>query len=117
MKVVSISISCAEYREFLRDIPILGTPFPKHIPLPSLEVGRKSLLQFMTEVDAGRYLQLIAIVDGIAGYLNYGFSSPEQDVSELSDQIDRMIKEARSHFRKQDGFRQGLTLIVGCGYG
>ena len=82
------------------------------MPLPSLQAGGKNLLQFSTSVDTGRYLQVIAVVDGIAGYLKYGFSSPEQDVSEFSDEIDRLIKDARSYFRKQDGFVQGLTLLA-----
>jgi hypothetical protein len=77
----------------------------------------QSILEFGKQIDPGRYLNVIAIVDSIDGYLKHGFSSPDPNISELSDRIDRRIEKARSFFRKQKGFKQGLTLLVGCGYG
>jgi hypothetical protein len=106
-----------EYQDFLANTPILGSPIPKEMILPSKQISGKTFLEFGRQIDAGRYLQVIAIIDGIAGYLNHGFSSPDPSVLELSDQIDLRVKNARTYFHKQEGFKQGLTLLIGCGYG
>ena len=107
----------AEYRKFLFATEILGSRVPRGLPLPSKQIANKALLDFATEVDAGRYLQVIAIVDSLETFLQHGFSSPEADVSQLSEEIDLRVRNARVKFCQQEGFRQGLTLLVWCGYG
>jgi hypothetical protein len=106
-----------EYRNFLATTPILGGRIPRGLPPPSKKVANNSLLEVSIEVDAGRYLQVIAIVDRLAAFLEHGFSSPEADVSQLSEETELRVNNARADFRQQEGFRQGLTLIVWCGYG
>jgi hypothetical protein len=106
-----------EYRKFFRETPILGSSLPEKMFLPSYRVAGKTFLEFVKQVDSGRYLQVIAIADNIEGYLNNGFGSPDPNVLELSDQINVGIKNVQDHFRKQEGFKQGLSLLIGCGYG
>ena len=107
----------AEYLTFFKETPVLGVRFPSELSLPSLRVGDKQLIELVAEVDSGRYLHMIAIIDGIGSYLRNGFSEVEQEFSNLSNKIDAIVEGAQSHWRKQVGFRQGLTLIVLCGYG
>jgi hypothetical protein len=106
-----------EYFDFFRETPILGSYLPKEMPLPSNRVAGKTFLEFATQVDAGRCLQIVIIIDGVEGYLSNGFGSPDSDISELSDQINQRVKTARNYFRKQGEFKQGLSLLIGCGYG
>lgn len=106
-----------EYFNLFHETPILGSHLPKEMPLPSNRIVGKTFLEFANRVDAGRYLQVVAIIDGVEGYLSNGFGSPDPNVSELTDQINLRAKTARDHFRKQEGFKQGLSLVIGCGYG
>jgi len=107
----------AEYRDFLASVSILGRPIPRDISHPSEQVANYTLIEVGAQVDEGRFLQVIAIVDGLAAFVKYGFSSEESDLSEISEQIRTRIENATAQFRKKEGFRQGLTLLVWCGYG
>lgn len=107
----------AEYRIFLTTTRILGSRIPRGLPLIAKNITNNALLEFSTEVDAGRYLQVIAIVDSLEAFLECGFSLPQKDFSELGKEIDLTVTNARIHFRQQQDFKQGLTLLVWCGYG
>jgi len=107
----------AEYKNFFATTHILGGRIPRGLPLPSNGAVEKALLEFATEIDAGRYLQVIAIVDSLKAFLQHGFSSPETNVSQVSREIDSRVNNARAQFSQQRNFKQGLTLLVWCGYG
>ncbi len=106
-----------EYWNFLSETPLLGTLKHRNEPIFPKKISGKIVFDFVMGIDEGRYLQVISIVDGIEGYLNHGFSASEQDEKELSKEIDIKVKEAKSHFCHQKGFKQGMTLLIGCGYG
>jgi hypothetical protein len=106
-----------EYQDFFHETPLLGSPLPQGMAMSPKKVAGKTLLDITRKVDEGRYLHVLAIVDGIEGYMNYGFSLPEDDPAEISGLIEKRIQETQDHFRKLDGFKQGLTLLIGCGYG
>jgi hypothetical protein len=106
-----------EYQDFFHETPLLGSPFPLEMPMPPKKCAGKTILDITRKVDEGRYLHLLAIVDGIKGYMNHGFSLPDNDPTEISDQLEKRIKSIQEHFLKLDGFKQGLTLLIGCGYG
>ncbi|XFO64865.1 hypothetical protein SPSIL_009740 [Sporomusa silvacetica DSM 10669] len=106
-----------EYQKFFQDNPVMGESFPRQ-SIPVQDFQDKYLMTLAREFDEGRYIQIIAIIDRISGYQQHGFLSFDSEImDEYNDQIDIHIKEARSHYRKQAGFKQGLTLVVGCGYG
>jgi hypothetical protein len=107
----------AEYHDFLATTPIFGGRIPREMALPSKRVTDSTILEIFREVDTGRYLQVIAIIDGLSAFLKHGFSSVDSDVSELSEQIQRRVQNARAWLRRKEGFKQGLTLLVWCGYG
>ena len=106
-----------EYLDLFHETPILGSYLPEEIPLPSNRVAGKTFLEIARQVDAGRYLQVVAIIDGVEGYLNNGFGSADPNISELCEQMNLRVKSARNYFSKQEGFKQGLSLLIGCGYG
>ncbi len=106
-----------EYRDFFREAPIFGAAVPKNIPLPSKKAENKALLDVSREVDKGRYVHFLAVVDSVSSYLSYGFSTPDHDPTEISNILESRIKTTQDHFRKIPGFKKGLTLIIGCGYG
>lgn len=107
-----------EYQDFLKETPIFGLSLPDVMGFPLQQTAGKMFLEFGRQIDAGRFLHVIAIIDSISGYLQQGFTSSDFEfIEEYSDQIDLLVKKAQSYFRKQKGFRQGLTLLIGCGYG
>lgn len=105
------------YRDFFREAPIFGSAVPKDIPLPSKRAENKVLLDVSREVDKGRYVHFLAVVDSISSYQSYGFLTPDHDPTEISKILESRINTIQDHFRKIPGFRKGLTLIIGCGYG
>lgn len=106
-----------EYQKFLQENPVMGASFPRH-SIPVQDVHDKYLMNLVREFDAGRYIQVIAVIDRISGYQQHGLLSFDSEImDEYNDQINMHVKEARSNFRKQERFKQGLTLVVGCGYG
>jgi hypothetical protein len=106
-----------EYRYFFREAPIFGSAVPKEIPLPSKKAENKVLFDVSREVDKGRYVHFLAVVDSISSYQSYGFLTPDHDPTEISNILESRINTTQNHFRKIPGFKKGLTLIIGCGYG
>ena len=106
-----------EYQEFFYETPLLGSPLPQEMAMSPQKVTGKTILDITRKMDEGRYLHLLAIVDGIEGYISDGFSLPDKDPTEISDQLEKHINSTQDHFRKLDDFKQGLTLLIGCGYG
>lgn len=106
-----------EYREFLSDTPILGEIIPPGLGLTSKKVANKTLLEIFREVDDGRHLHLIAIVDGVSGNAEGSLSEPDEDFVEIEEQIERRITHVQSHLKSKLGFKHGLTLLVVCGFG
>ena len=106
-----------EYQDFLSKISLLGSPIIKRKILQPEKVANKMLLEVVKLVDEGRYLHIIVIVDSIDGYLRYGILSPDTNIEELSDNLDLRIQKAKHYIRKKEGFKQGLTILVGCSYG
>lgn len=106
-----------EYRDFLSKTSLLGAPIIKRKILRPEKVASKLLLEVVKLVDEGRYLHIIVIVDSIEEYLNYGILSPDTNIEEISDTLNLRIQKTQSYFSKKEGFKQGLTILVGCGYG
>jgi len=106
-----------EYSHFLTETPFLGSRFPREVQLPHRKVGCRTVLEFATQIDTGRYVQAIAIVEGIDSFIKHGFFTPDHDISELIQKVSSAIDASRVYFREQAGFKQALTLVIGCGYG
>ena len=106
-----------EYQNFLSKISLLDSPIIKREFFRAEKVACKTLLEVVKLVDEGRYLHIIVIVDSIEEYLNYGILSPDTNIEEISDNLNLRIQKAQSYFRKKEGFKQGLTILVGCSYG
>jgi len=107
----------AEYWRFLRETPILGSLEHRYGNISPEKVSNDIFFEFVMKIDEGRYLQVIAIVDCLEGYLCHHFSASTEDAKILSDEIESRIEKTKFHLCQQEGFRQGLTLLIGCGYG
>jgi hypothetical protein len=105
-----------EYQRLFHETPILGGSNAPPIMFQEISGGR--IGSVMTEVDPGRFLQLIFFVDGLDGFgANGGLSGANSDPGALSSAVTGLLRQAAAEVKNRTGFRDGIALVVGCGYG
>ena len=106
-----------EYCHLLEELP----PSEFHFPWSTLayprRVGNETYVEASKELDVGRYLQIILVIDTLQNYRHGGLVEPGPEMLASTGEVESRVREFREHARTQPGFRQGLTLVVGCGYG
>lgn len=86
---------------------------------PLLEMQRYDSFyssQVVKEIDQGRYLHLLFFVDGFEGFDNGGFIGLNP-VEKISDFVNKSVDHAYQTYSARDGFREGVTFVIGCGWG
>ena len=103
----------AEYARLIYETNLLGEHSHVNVRFQKLTLGHVGSV--MTQVDPGRYLDLVFLVDGLEDFTEAGIGglSPAAEALSLIDHL----QEASSHARVKPGFRDGITLLVGCGFG
>jgi hypothetical protein len=113
-----VSFEHALVKEFSRlfsTIPVLGEgPLP-HLPFRRLKGG--FVASTIKQIDSGRYLQLVFHIDDLLGFQEAGLSGFNSEPRHLSLAIQTLVDIAASNAVTRPGFRDGLTLLVNCGYG
>lgn len=71
---------------------------------------------FTIEIDVGRYLNFIFYADDFANYHNGAFLGMNS-FEPVSEFVKNSIEATTSQFSAMPGFREGITIIVGCGWG
>ena len=72
--------------------------------------------QAVKEIDPGRYLHFLFFVDGFEGFEN-GWFIGINPVEKISDFVEKSVDHTHKTYSLKDGFREGLTLVIGCGWG
>lgn len=85
-------------------------------PIKMVDYGAFHASQMTVEIDHGRYLHLIFFVDGITDYEKGGFLGVNP-IEPISKFIDKSFNAVSTEFSAKSGFREGLSLVVGCGWG
>lgn len=107
-----------EYAEFLSDLPFFGRPIPKSLLLNSRrKIENQTLFEVTVEVDIGRPVQLIAVIHSTEDIPLENFDSIVPANENIGNDIRMCITSTRDYWDKKEDFKQGLTLIVSCGYG
>jgi hypothetical protein len=104
----------AAYAEEFRLRPVLGD-----LPPPPIRFSRfyhNHIAELRIEIDEGRPLQLLFVADGLDGYDKGGFLSVAKDLS-LTSALSQSIRSAQDAARNDFNFKEGLTLVVACGWG
>jgi hypothetical protein len=104
-----------EFAQLFAGTPILGGPSRAPIQFQTIGAGRIGAV--MTEVDPGRFLHLVFFVDGLNGFDQDGLAGINADPIDLSMAISKHIDLASKAAMEQSGFRDGITLVVSCGFG
>lgn len=103
-----------EYGALFSRTPLLGGgPAPVYFgPGPHGPVA-----SVVWEVDRGRHLQLVFLVDPLEGIEEGGLAGAFQAFGELADPIDEIIDPAYVRASQEAGFRDGITLLIVGGVG
>lgn len=104
-----------DYGELFARTPLLGDKSGAPIRFMSSEHGLFASLAW--EVDCGRHLHLLFFVDPLHGFEDGGLSGEFSAFSALADPIDEAIEPVYQHARCSPDFRDGFTLLIGCGIG
>lgn len=68
------------------------------------------------EIDKGRYLHILFFVDGFKDFEKGGFIGINP-VKEISEYVKKSVDYAQRNYSTEEGFREGLTLVISCGWG
>lgn len=104
-----------DYGELFARTPLLGGQVGAPVRFMPSEHGWCASLAW--EVDRGRHLHLLFFVDPLHGFEDGGLAGEFSALSSLADAIDEAIEPAYQHARRSPDFRDGLTLLIGCGIG
>jgi hypothetical protein len=104
-----------EYRQFFSNHPPLNAQ--RGAPIAFRSTNNGVIASYAYELDRGRFSQVIFELDTLEGFEETGFAGANPDPVALSNDFDHEIDQCRRAVCAQAGFREGLTLIIGCGIG
>lgn len=103
-----------EYSELFSTSAFFGDPGPR---LPFVHSSSGSLCAIGQEIDNGRYLTMVFFLDDLVGFEEDGFGGVFLGSPDLRTEIRKAIQSIQEDCERRDGFKEGMTLIVGCGIG
>jgi hypothetical protein len=89
------------------------------VPFQTFRDSKKkiSLSQAVVEIDKGRFLQFLITFDDFENYEEGRFNSISSNGENSGQAISKQIETTINHASKEKGFIEGMTLVVGCGWG
>lgn len=103
------------YSRLLHHMSILGGPSGALCAFRT--VSGERVASFSREVDRGRWLQVVARVDDLDGYETDGFLGANPSPDRTGRVVLREIENFACEASARDGFRDGVALVVSCGWG
>ncbi|MGA2226614.1 MAG: hypothetical protein ABSH41_19420 [Syntrophobacteraceae bacterium] len=103
------------YSELFFDTPLLGGPL--RAPVHWKKSGAHRWSNFYFKVDEGYFISLHLFLPSVRVHPEGGFKDIYLDEGSLSEVLQASINEVLKHFEGQKGFKKGLAIVVGCGWG
>ncbi|KCZ89736.1 hypothetical protein HJA_05777 [Hyphomonas jannaschiana VP2] len=103
------------YRDLLDRIGIFGASNRPDLEFEKTDKGFFSSV--VKEVDLGRWLNIVFVVDAFDGFEEGGLVEPANDPHRFDKEINASIDHAYKIAAKSPNFREMITLTVGCGLG
>jgi hypothetical protein len=104
-----------DFAELFADTPILGGRSGAEIRFQRIGGGRIGAV--MKEVDPGRFLHFVVFVDGLYRFSQGGLCGHNSDPDSLASAVNTHMRLASARASGQPGFRDGISLLVACGFG
>ncbi|CAN5564890.1 hypothetical protein BH10PSE7_BH10PSE7_30450 [soil metagenome] len=101
----------------LNRTPLLGAL--KGAPIQFQQTANGLLAGLLNTIDAGRFLSFVFFSDTLENFNNGGLigAFPTTTRAGLEEDIESWIDDAHKFAQRTPGFREGITLLVGCGVG
>ena len=103
------------YSELLAGTQFLGAKMGPRLPFKMTPMG--SFAETVLSIDRGRYIHFLFFTDPLDDLNATGLADMNPASPVLGEEFDKRITAVQAEFSKQEGFRGGMTLIVGCGIG
>jgi hypothetical protein len=106
---------CQEYSQLFNELPVLGNDLPGSIKFERIQGGY--IAAAITQVDPGRFLHLVFFIDAVDGFLENSLNGLNGQPAVLSKMLSVYIQRALFEAKKYSGFRDGISLLISCGFG
>lgn len=103
------------YAELFSDTALLGGA---RAPVLTFHPGPNgAFAEAVMQIDIGRYVHFLFFTDPLDELDETGLAGVNPASVNLGEEFDRRISRTYADIGKTDGFRGGLTVVVGCGIG
>jgi hypothetical protein len=75
------------------------------------------IAETIVEIDRGRFVHLMYLADALEEFTETGLTGENPAAPTISEVVSRKVAGAAAHCASMDHFKEGLTLLVGCGVG
>jgi len=104
-----------DFEQLFRNTPLLGGG--ARAPIIFQVIRGHRVASVISQIDPGRYLQIVFLVDGLAGFQENGLAGLNADPDAWGAIFEEHVHQAAAEASKQSNFRGGVSLFVACGYG
>jgi len=104
-----------DYKNLFFDTPLLGGPL--RAPVHWRMSGTHRWSNFCIKIDEGYLISFHLFLPSLQTHPYGGFKDIYQDEGPLTEVLQTSINEVVKHFDGQDDFKEGLVVVVGCGWG
>jgi hypothetical protein len=109
------SVLAQNYSKLLFDTPLLGGPL--RTPVHWMKTGSHRWSNFCLRIDEGYFVSFHLFLPSVQIHPDGGFKAMYSDEGALSKILQASINEVVKHFEGQANFKEGLVVVVGCGWG
>lgn len=103
------------YKKLFFDTPLLGGP--SQVPVHWQELGEHRFSNFCFKVDMGYYISCHLFLPSVQIHADGGFKTDYQVEDAPSETLQKSIHDALKHFEEEGDFKEGLVILVSCGWG
>uniref|UniRef100_UPI0040576F4A anti-phage protein Upx n=1 Tax=Candidatus Electronema sp. TaxID=2698783 RepID=UPI0040576F4A len=104
-----------KYSELFFDTPLLGRM--NQAPVYWMQLDGCKLSNFVVRIDEGYFISFHLVLPSVQTHLNGGFKGYYQDEGSIGELLQSQLNDVVEKFRNQEGFKSGLIVLVGCGWG
>ncbi len=103
------------YAKLFFNTPLLGGPLRAPVLWKKLDLHRLSTFAF--EIDRGYFISYHVFLTSVEMHPDGGFKYEYRDEGALTKALQQSIRSAIEQFSKKADFKEGLIVLVGCGWG
>ena len=103
------------YSKLFFDTPLLGGPI--RAPVHWKKTGSHRWSNFSLKIDEGYFISFHLFLPSVQTHPDGGFKEIYREEGALTEALQTSINEVLKHFERHGDFKEGLVVVVGCGWG